>query len=253
MSANGSEMEAGEGFDRATLDFAGVQLDLLKQITALKRPTVLVTIAGRPLNLNWAADHVGAILYAWYPGEQGGAAVADTLFGHTNPSGRLPISVPRSVGQLPVYYNHKPDVRREYADESAAPLYPFGFGLSYTHFTYANARAEVAADAQVTIHVDVTNAGPRDGDEVVQCYLHHDVSSVTVPEQALKAFERLSLKAGQTCHVELHLGPSDLAVLDRQMTWAVEAGKYEARIGAASNDIRQRASFDIAATLRLPH
>lgn len=251
MSANGSEMESGEGFDRASLDFAGVQNELLKQMVALKKPTVLVTIAGRPLNLNLASQHVGAILYAWYPGEQGGCAIADVLFGDVNPAGRLPISIPRSVGQLPVYYNHKPDTRRDYIDESASPLYPFGIGLSYTHFTYANAKADAGADGNITVHVNITNTGPRDGDEVVQCYLHHLTSSVTVPERALKAFERISLKAGETRQVELHLGPPELAILDRQMTWIVEAGKYEVLIGASSNDIRQQVSFEIPAAIRL--
>ena len=141
LDASGGEMESGEGFDRSSLDLMGVQLDLLKAVAATGKPVVLVLIKGRPLNLNWPAEHVPAIVDAWYPGEEGGNAISDVLFGDYNPAGRLPISVPRSVGQLPVYYNHKPDARRDYVDETSKPLYPFGFGLSYTKFGYRNATA----------------------------------------------------------------------------------------------------------------
>lgn len=248
MDATGNEMEAGEGFDRASLDLAGVQNELLKQIVQLGKPTVLVTIEGRPLNLNWPAEHVPAILAAWYPGEQGGSAIADVLFGDYNPAGRLPISIPRSVGQLPVYYNHKPDSRREYVDESASSLYAFGHGLSYSGFQYANARAAVIekpGEVTVSIAVDVTNTSPRDGDEVVQCYLRDEVSSVTTPERALKALKRVHLKAGERRLVEFRLGASDLALLDRQMKWVVEPGGFRVMIGGASDNARSEAQFSV--------
>lgn len=249
MDASGAEMEAGEGFDRATLDLAGVQMDLLKQVVALGKPTVLVQIAGRPLNLNWAAEHVPAILCAWYPGEQGGAAVADALFGDANPAGRLPISVPRSVGQLPVYYNHKPDARRDYLDETAQPLYPFGFGLSFTHFDYANVQATVSdttdANLQVTVTASVTNTGPRDGEEVVQCYLHDEISSVTRPVWSLAAFRRVALKAGETSAVTFALPARALALWDRQMRHVVEPGAFRVGVGSSSADARHEARFEI--------
>jgi beta-glucosidase len=215
---------------------------------------VLVMIEGRPLNLNWAAEHVPAILTAWYPGEQGGSAIADVLFGDYNPAGRLPISIPRSVGQLPVYYNHKPDSRREYVDESASPLYAFGHGLSYSRFQYSNARAAVMekpGEVTVSIAVEVTNAGPRDGDEVVQCYLHDEVSSVTTPFRALKAVRRMHLKAGEKQSVEFKLGPNELALLDRRMKWVVEPGEFGAMIGGASDNARAEAKFSVQAEVLL--
>jgi beta-glucosidase len=248
LDASGAEMEAGEGFDRASLDLAGVQLDLLKQIVAIGKPVVLVMIQGRPLNLNWPTEHVPAILCAWYAGEQGGNAVADVLFGDYNPAGRLPISVPRSVGQLPVYYNHKPSARRDYVDESAKPLFPFGFGLSYSTFKYENATATVTGSGDslsVSTKVDVTNTGPRDGDEVVQLYLRDDVSSVTTPDRAMKAFNRVTLKSGEKQTVEFTLTPEDLAILDRDMKWRVEPGSFTVMIGASSADIRQTTRFTV--------
>ncbi len=248
LDASGADMESGEGFDRASLDLAGPQLNLLKQIVAIGKPVVLVLIKGRPLILNWPADHVPAILDALYPGEQGGAAIADVLFGDYNPAGRLPISIPRSVGQLPVYYNHKPDARRDYLDQSAQPLYPFGHGLSYTQFTYANPRVtvqETEADLSVTITIDITNTGPRLGDEVVQLYLRPHASSVTTPAIALKAFQRIAIKPNQTESISFRLTAPDLALLNRDMRWLVEPGSFTAMLGASSADIRRSLTFTV--------
>src|SRR5690606_29798697 len=133
-----SDMESGEGFDRVSLDMLGDQMKLMKAIQATGKPVVLVTIMGRPLNLNWASEHVPAIVNAWYPGQEGGSAIADVLFGDYNPAGRLPISVPRSVGQLPVHYNHTKPKHHDYVEMSAKPLYAFGYGLSYSSFEYSN-------------------------------------------------------------------------------------------------------------------
>ena len=184
LSADGSEMESGEGTDRATLTMAGVQEELLKKIVALGKPVVLVTIEGRPLNINWAADHVSAILEAFYPGEEGGSAIADVLFGAYNPAGRLPLSIPRAVGQLPVFYgNERPD----YVDLPGAPLFPFGYGLSYTTFSYDHLL--VTADEKGTsadVSVEITNTGKMSGDEVAQLYLHEQVATVERPARLLK-------------------------------------------------------------------
>ena len=246
LSADGSEMESGEGTDRATLNMAGVQEELLKQIVALGKPVVLVTIEGRPLNINWAADHVPAILEAFYPGEEGGSAIADVLFGAYNPAGRLPISVPRAVGQLPVFYgNERPD----YVDLPAAPLFPFGYGLSYTTFSYDHLL--VSADEKGTgadVSVEITNTGKMSGDEVVQLYLHEQVATVERPARLLKGFERLHLNAGAKQTVHFHLLPADLAVFSQEAKWTVEAGTFDVLVGGSSSDIRQKGQFSLPRT-----
>jgi beta-glucosidase len=253
--SDGSDMESGEGFDRATLDLAGVQMKLLERIAAAGKPLVLVLIKGRPLLLNWPAAHVPAILDAWYPGEQGGNAIADVLFGDYNPAGRLAISVPKAVGQLPVFYNTASEPRSKYIDLDAAPLYPFGYGLSYTRFAYDHLRVEVAepaAGARVSVSLDVTNTGERAGDEVVQLYLRDLVASVTTPVKALKAFRRITLKPGEKQSVRFELTAADLAVLNPEMRWVVEPGWFEAQAGASSDDIRQKARFEIKTAATLP-
>jgi beta-glucosidase len=210
-------------------------------------------IQGRPLNLNWPAEHVPAILNAWYPGEEGGSAIADVLFGDYNPAARLPISVPWSVGQLPVYYNAK-SPRRDYADQRAQPLYRFGFGLSYTRFEYSNVKVSVdekAGSLSVVVKVDVANIGPREGDEVVQLYLRQEVASVTTPERALKAFRRVHLASREKQTVRFELGAADLALLDRNMGWVVEPGTFEVLIGASSGDIREKIKFQIKSAVSL--
>src|SRR5690606_32377612 len=188
-----SDMESGEGFDRATLDLLGDQLQLLHRLHATGKPVVLVTIMGRPLNLNWAAQHIPAIVNACYPGQQGGLAIADVLFGDYNPAGRLPVSVPKSVGQLPVHYNHDKPKHHDYVEMDAKPLYAFGYGLSYSTFGYADLRVELREevdDFRATVRFTVTNNGDRDGDEVAQLYVVDEVSSVVTPVKQLKRFER---------------------------------------------------------------
>lgn len=249
MDSYGSEMESGEGFDRASLDLCGVQLELLQQIVQIGKPVVLVLIKGRPLILNWAAAHVAAIMDAWYPGAEGGNAIADVLFGNYNPAGRLPISVPRSVGQLPVYYNFKPHSRPDYSDMSAAPLYPFGYGLSFSEFRYSGLSVFSAnGEFDVKVAFEVTNTGIRDGDEVVQLYLRHSVSSVTTPVKSLKAFRRIHLMSCETQTVCFDVCADDFSILDASGRWCVEEGRVELMVGASSDDIRLQTSLE----LRLP-
>lgn len=246
LGADGSEMESGEGFDRATLVLPGVQEQLLEKIVELGKPVVLVMIAGRPLSLTWATDHVAAILDAFYPGEEGGTAIADVLLGKYNPAGRLPISVPRSVGQLPVFYG---DQRPDYVDLKAAPLFPFGFGLSYTTFSYGPLSVtadEIGGTAEVS--VEVTNTGATSGDEVVQLYLHERIATVERPQKLLRGFARLHLNAGAKQIVLFHLSPADLAVFAGNYQWIVEPGTFDVSVGASSEDVRQKGQFRVVRT-----
>ncbi len=229
-----SDMECGEGFDRATLDLLGRQMDLLEALKKTGKPLVVVYIEGRPLNKNWADENANALLTAYYPGEQGGSAIADVLFGDYNPAGRLPVSVPRHVGQLPVYYNKPVPVAHDYVEMSAQPLYPFGYGLSYTTFEYSDLTIIDGLDASFK----VTNTGNRKGDEVVQLYLHQDHPSVVQPERQLKAFKRITLEPGETRQVTLDLDYGDLGIVDANMEWTVEPSTYQILIGPSSNDIR---------------
>jgi beta-glucosidase len=229
-----SDMEAGEGFDRSTLGLLGLQPQLLKELKATGKPLVVVYIEGRPLDKNWAAENADALLTLWYPGGEGGTALADVLLGRYNPAGRLSVSVPRSVGQIPVYYNRKVPYSHDYVEESAAPLYPFGYGLSYTTFEYNNLRIE-----GTTVKVDVTNTGNMAGDEVVQVYLRDLVASTARPRKQLCAFQRVkSIPAGQTVTVTLPLERSAFELVNPAMQRVVEPGEFEIQVGASSDDIR---------------
>lgn len=232
-----SDMDAGEGFDRATLNMLGRQEELLKALYATGKPVVLVMIQGRPLDLSWADAHMPAILNAWYPGSQGGRAIADILFGDVNPSGKLPISYPRSVGQLPVYYNAT-EVRRDYTDAPASPLYPFGYGLSYTTFEYSNLRSVWKNDTTLEVSFQLTNTGQYDGAEAAQLYMRHNKASVKTPERQLKAFEKVFLKKGETTTVTMMLSKSDFAILNEDLQWVVEPGTVTLMVGSSSQDIR---------------
>ena len=246
----------GEGFDVASLDLTGRQEELLKAVHATGTPTVLVLVNGRPLSIRWAAEHVGAIVEAWLPGERGGEAVADVLFGDHEPEGRLPITVPRHVGQLPVAYDHKPSkaywIRdgwgKPYADLSPEPLFEFGHGLSYTRFAYANLRVEPAAihrGGSVVVSVDVANVGTRPGKEVVQLYLRDLVTSVVVPVRRLRGFEKVALGPGETRTVRFTLRPDDLALLDAGLRWTVEPGAFEVAVGSSSREARLTGRFEV--------
>lgn len=232
-----SDMDAGEGFDRATLRMLGRQEELLKALCATGKPVVLVMIQGRPLDLSWADANVPAILNAWYPGSQGGRAVADILFGDVNPSGKLPISYPRSVGQLPVYYNAT-EVRRDYTDAPASPLYPFGHGLSYTTFEYSNLQSVWKNDSTLVVSLQLSNTGQYDGAEAAQLYMRHNKASVKTPERQLKAFEKVFLKKGETKTVTMMLTKLDFAILNADLHWVVEPGTVTLMVGSSSQDIR---------------
>ncbi|MFD1874193.1 glycoside hydrolase family 3 N-terminal domain-containing protein [Hymenobacter bucti] len=243
-----SDMESGEGYDRATLDLLGKQQELLQAVVATGTPVVVVLIKGRPLNLNWMAVHVPALLDAWYPGQEGGNAVADVLFGDYNPAGRLPISVPKSVGQLPVYYNAKRPTPHDYVEVNNKPLYSFGHGLSYSKFEYSDlhvSAAETPGAVQIKVRFKVKNTSSRAGDEVAQLYLGDDVSSVVTPAKQLKKFQRLSLKAGEQQEVTLELTADDLMLLNSGLKWVVEPGTFTVHLGASSEDIRLKAQFKV--------
>ena len=229
-----SDMECGEGFDRATLDLMGYQQELLESVCATGKPVVLVLIQGRPLNITWADEHVPAILNAWYPGAKGGLAIANILFGETCPSGHLPVTYPRSAGQLPVYYNTI-SVRRDYTDASAQPLYPFGYGLSYTTFEYGKPVVSQTKDT-VKISFTIANTGDYDGMEVVQLYVADKISSVMLPERQLKQFQKVGLKKGESKEVEFILTDEDFALLNGKLEWVVEPGGFDIHIGPSSVD-----------------
>jgi beta-glucosidase len=223
--------------DRDSLDLLGAQDQLIRAIVETGVPTVVVLINGRPLSINYAAEHVPAILEAWYPGQEGGTAVAQILFGDVNPGGKVPITFPRSVGQLPDYYNHKPSRNRSYIFTSREPLFPFGHGLSYTSFAFANVRVDpvaigTAGNAQVS--VDVTNTGDREGEEVPQLYIHQRVSSITRPVLALRAYERIHLKPGQKTTVKFALTADSLAIWNAPMQHVVEPGIFDIHVGPNS-------------------
>lgn len=238
---------SGEGFDRSSLDLPGNQEQLLEAVVATSKPVVLVLENGRPLTINWAEQHVAAILEAWYPGEFGGRAVAETLFGDNNPGGKLTITFPRSVGQLPDFYNSDPSRVWKYVDSDGKPLFPFGFGLSYTSFRYDRLAVEAPAPGShgdIRVTVNVTNTGDRAGDEVVQIYLRANVSSVQTPERSLKGFSRIHLKPGETRTVAFLVPQRQLAVWNAERKWAVEAGRYTVWAGGSSQ-ASLRAEFDL--------
>ena len=236
-----SDMECGEGFDRVTLDLLGRQMELLEALKNTGKPLVVVYIEGRPLNKIWADENANALLTAYYPGEQGGNAIADVLFGDYNPAGRLPVSVPRHVGQLPAYYNKPAPAAHDYVEMSAKPLYPFGYGLSYTSFEYSDLMISELGAATFT----VTNTGNCKGDEVVQLYIHQDQPSVVQPERQLMAFKRITLEPGESRQVTFDLDYGDFAIVDANMKWTLENGTYQILIGASSDDIRLKGKISI--------
>ncbi len=251
---------SGEGYDLTSLDPPGVQRELLQAVCATGKPVVLVMVHGRPWSIDWEKDHVPAILEAWYPGEQGGNAIAGILFGDVNPSGRLNCSVPRSVGHLPVTYDYKPSARginrepgtpekpgRDYVFSSPAPLFAFGHGLSYTTFEYSDLKIDNNASAKtVRVSVNVRNTGRRDGKEVVQLYVNDRVSSVTTPQKMLKGFDKIELKAGEQKTVTFDLPYDELALWNASMQRVVEPGEFAVMIGRSAEDIALSGSFVVS-------
>jgi beta-glucosidase len=247
---------SGEARDRADLDLPGVQSQLVKAVYDTGIPVVLVMINGRPVSLGWIADSVPAILEAWFPSEEGGNAIADVLFGDVNPGGKLPMTFPRTVGQVPIFYGHRPSGGRshwkgDYVETSSKPLYPFGFGLSYTQFEFSNLRIDPASapiGGEVHIHVDVTNTGERGGDEVVQVYTHQYVTSVTRPLKELKGFKRVTIEPHQTKTVTFCLKINQFGFYDQAQNFVVEPGKVQVMVGNSSQNILCTGEFEILGT-----
>ena len=237
------DMDCGEGFDRSSLRLLGDQEKLISAVASTGKPLVVVYIQGRTMNMNLAAEKAQALLTAWYPGEQGGMGIADILFGDYSPAGRLPVSVPRSEGQLPVFYSQ--GTQRDYVESKGTPLYAFGYGLSYTRFTYSGLELQKGTEMETlqTVACTVTNTGNRDGEEVVQLYIGDKVASVSQPPLLLKAFQRIFLKKGESRQVIFHLKKADLAIYDLEMNYVVEPGEFKVMVGAASNDIRLEGEF----------
>src|SRR5882724_1021484 len=226
--------------DRDSLDLLGNQDGLAKAIVETRKPVVVLLLHGRPNSINYVAEHVPAILDGWYLGQEGGTAVADVLFGDANPGGKLPITVPRSVGQLPDYYYQKPSAKRGYLGSTTQPLFPFGWGLSYTTFKYTNLHlnpATIGTSGETKVSVDVSDTGKVRGDEVVQLYIRDEVSSVTRPIKELRGFRRITLDPGETRTVEFTLGPKDLSYLNREMQRVVEPGTFKLMVGGNSVDL----------------
>jgi len=248
---------SGEAASRSSLDLPGRQLDLVKAVQAAGKPTVVVLMNGRPLTINWIAENTPAILETWFAGTQAGNAIADVLFGDVNPGGKLPVTFPRSVGQAPLYYNHKntgrpPDANNKYTskylDVAWTPLFPFGFGLSYTQFKFTNLQLSaqrIATDGSLTVTVDLENVGQRAGDEVVQLYIRDVAASVSRPVKELKGFRRVTLQPGQKIPVRFQLTPEHLGFYDRAMKFVVEPGEFKVMVGPNSEDLVE-ATFHVA-------
>lgn len=252
----GGRGTSGEGYDAATLELTGLQEDLVKAVATTGTPTIVVLINGRPLAIRSVAERVSAILEAWPCGEKGGQAVAEVLFGDVNPGGKLPVTVPRHAGQLPVYYNAKKSKQywikegwgHPYADMEPSPLFPFGHGLSYTTFEYGDLRLGATAigpSESIQVHVDVKNAGNRHGEEVVQLYIQDVTSSVATPIKALKGFARIGLDPGRKETVDFTLTPDDLALYDADLKRVVEPGAFKVFVGSSSEDIRATGEFTV--------
>ncbi len=225
----------------------------MKAVCETGTPVVVVLIGGRPLSIPWITGNVSAVVEAWLPGEEGGEAVSEVLFGDYNPGGKLPITIPRATGQIPIYYNHKPSGARsfcfsDYVDMSCTPLFAFGHGLSYTQFEYSELRIEperVDINAEVEISLGVKNIGEREGEEVVQLYVHDAESNVTRPVKELRGFKRIALAPGEARTVRFTLFVNQLGFYDAEMQFVVEPGTIEVMMGSASDDIRLEGKFAI--------
>jgi beta-glucosidase len=237
---------SGEAASRSTLDLPGIQVQMLEAVTATGKPVILVLEGGRPLDIRWAAEHVSAILEAWYPGTEGGDAVADVLFGDVNPGGKLPVSWPRTAGSEPLYYNHTtthepedaPGFTSRYWDINSKPLYPFGYGLSYSAFKFANlhlSKSSIGVDDMTEVSVDVTNTGSVAGDAVAQIYIHQRYGSASRPVRQLKGFERIALQPGETKTLKFPLGKDELKYWNPQTKqWIVEPSEFDVWAGEDS-------------------
>lgn len=240
-----SDMDCGEGYDRSDISLLGDQQQLLEAVLATGTPTVVVYICGRPMDMRLASERADALLVAWYPGEEGGNALADILFGHCNPSGRLPVSIPRSVGQLPIYYSQ--ESQRDYVESAGTPLYPFGYGLSYTTFQYDDLQLLPGENEDTVQRVEctVSNTGTRAGQETVQLYIQRPYASVSQPPLLLKAFKKIALQPGESQRVVFDLTKDDLSIYDADMKWCAEPGPIRILVGAASNHHPLKGTFTL--------
>lgn len=246
----GDYSTSGEGFDRTTLTPPGVQPKLIKALYDTGKPIIMVMVHGRPYAISWEKEHLPAILEAWYPGEQGGNAIARILFGDINPSGKLTVSIPKSVGHVPTFYNYKPSGRgfynksgtpekpgRDYVFSSPEPLFPFGFGLSYTTFEYADLKINNSGDF-IDLTLSVKNTGKRSGKEVVQVYINDKISSVTTPVKVLRDFKKVEIKPSELVNVSFSIPIEEFGLWDKDLKYVVEAGEFEIMVGSSSEDIR---------------
>lgn len=240
-----NDMECGEGFDRASLSLLGRQQELLESLQKTGKHLIVVYIEGRPLEKNWASEYADALLTAYYPGQEGGNAIADVLFGDYNPSGRLPISVPRSVGQIPVYYNKKAPRNHDYVEVSSSPLYSFGYGMSYTTFEYSDLQVVQKSARCFEVSFKVKNTGKYDGEEVSQLYMRDEYASVVQPMKQLKHFERFHLKKGEEKKVTFVLTEEDFFLVNYTLKKVVESGTFQVMIGSSSDDIRLEKSISV--------
>lgn len=240
-----SDMECGEGFDRASLSLLGRQQELLEALRKTGKPLIIVYIEGRPLEKNWASEYADALLTAYYPGQEGGNAIADVLFGDYNPAGRLPISVPRSVGQLPVYYNKKAPRNHDYVEMSASPIYTFGYGMSYTTFEYSDLQVVQKSAYCFEVSFKVKNTGKYDGEEVAQLYMRDEYASVVQPMKQLKHFKRFHLRKGEEKKISFILVEEDLSIINQNLKQVVEPGRFQIMIGSSSDNIRLEDSITV--------
>jgi len=261
-----SPTTVGETASRTSLDLPGRQLELVQAVYATGKPVVVVMINGRPMSINWVNKYVPAIIQTWFPGAQGGTAIADVLFGDYNPGGKLTVTFPKTVGQIPYNFPSKPNAQWEGEKTRVnGALYYFGHGLSYTTFKYSNLRISPSTvsltspdrgsansptvrdgvDPKITVSVDITNTGTRAGDEIAQLYIHELVASVTTYEKNLRGFERIHLAAGEMKTVSFTLTREDLAIWNQQMKFVVEPGKFKLMIGSGSEDIRLNGEFEV--------
>lgn len=238
-----SDMDCGEGYDRSSLELLGVQNELLEKVKELGKPIVLVLIKGRPLILNWANDNVDAIIDAWYPGMEGGNSIVDVLYGDYNPAGRLPISIPRSEGQIPIYYNYRgKSIRSNYIDEKGIPLFNFGYGLSYTDFKYRSIKVN-KIENKLSVDIEVENIGDRDGDEVVQVYFKKLYGEYTCVEKQLKAFNRTHIKKKEIKNIYFEFSEQDFLEYKTSGEFGFEASEYEIMVGGSSDNLPLKESI----------